>query len=137
MNVTGLDASRDGYVKSLDSKAMGNVNRYAARGTILWTPDPDLKISLTGDFSHIDERELPGVLLGLVPNIPFTPVPSSIQSVSNLPSSCVAASVLVHTVNPACIYQQSILVPSLSVGGYSPNDPLFSSLSSFFHTSSL
>src|SRR3546814_2880294 len=56
---------------------MGNVNRYAARGTILWTPDPDLKISLTGDFSHIDERALPGVLLGLVPNIPFTPVPSS------------------------------------------------------------
>src|SRR3546814_19734329 len=83
MNVTGLYASRDGYVKSLDSKAMGNVNRYAARGTILWTPDPDLKISLTGDFSHIDERALPGVLLGLVPNLPFTPLPSSIQAVPN------------------------------------------------------
>src|SRR3546814_6437490 len=73
---------------------MGNVNRYAARGTILWTPDPDLKISLTGDFSHIDERALPGVLLGLVPNIPFTPVPSSIQAVSNLQAACGGASVL-------------------------------------------
>src|SRR3546814_20860023 len=84
MNVTGLYASRDGYVKSLDSKPMGNVNRYAARGTILWTPDPDLKISLTGDFSHIDERALPGVLLGLVPNIHFTPVPRPIPAASNL-----------------------------------------------------
>jgi len=126
-NWTAMYASRDGYIKSADSKAMGNINRIAGRGVIEWQPVSNLRVTLTGDYTRIDERALPGVLLGVVPNIPFTPVPSSIQSVSNLQASCGGASVLGNSGRPGCIDQGSIRGLLNTAGGYSTTNQIFDS----------
>lgn len=126
-NFAGMYASREGYVESADSKPMGNINRVAGRGVIEWQPVSGLRVTVTGDYTSIDERAMPAVLLGVVPNIPFTPVSSSIQSVSNLQAGCGGASVLGNSGNPRCIDQGSIQGYFRTLGGYQTNNQIFDS----------
>lgn len=127
VKVSAMRAKRDGYVESDDSEAMGSTNRTVARATARWEPTSNLSFTVTGDYSHMDETAFPAVLLGLVPNIPGTPFPSSIQAISNLQAACGGASVLGNSGNPACIDQQFIMGPFRTAGGYVTNNPIFDS----------
>ncbi len=127
LGLSGMRARRGGYIESADGEATGNINRVAARGVLEWQAAPNLRITIAGDITDINERALPGVLLGLVPNIPFTPVPSSIQAISNLQAACGGASVLGNSGNPACIDQQYILGPRRTGGGYRTDNVIFDS----------
>lgn len=132
-NISGMSANRDGYVKSSDSKAMGNIDRYAGRLALEWNASPDLLVSFAADVMHADETAMPGVLLGLVDTIPGTqflpggPFPSDIFAISNNSAACGGASTQANSGNPACIDQQYILGPSRTAGGYQAETDIFDS----------
>lgn len=127
LGLTGMRAHRGGFVASDDDKATGNINRVAGRAVLEWQAASNLRITITGDITDINERALPGVLLALSPNIPFTPVPSSIQAISNLQGTCGGASVLGNSGNPLCTDQQYILGPRRAAGGYQTTNQIFDS----------
>ncbi len=125
---SAMVARRDGFVDNLDGgEDLGDTDRFAARGTIDWRPQDGLVISLSADGTHARESAVPSVLLGLVPVIPGTPVPSQIESLANLNAACGGASVVGNSGNPACIDQQYIRGPFAGYGGYVSPDPIFDS----------
>ncbi|ARR56047.1 TonB-dependent receptor [Rhizorhabdus wittichii DC-6] len=127
-SLSGMRERRDGYVRNLDGdKANGNIHREAARFVAEWQASDTLKIDVNADLTRIRESAPPSVLLGLVPTIPGTPVPSSIQEISNLQAGCFGGSVLADSGNPRCIDQGAILGPFRTLGGYSTDNAIFDS----------
>ncbi len=123
----GIVTDRDGYVTSDDSEAFGSTDRVGGRVVLEWEPTQDLRVTLTGDTMRSRDTPVPSVLLGLVPTIPGTPVPSDIQAVSNLYGTCFGSSVLADSGNPDCIDPQFIRGPFDTAGGYSSNNEIFDS----------
>ena len=127
MLVSGLSASRDGYVKNDKAAALGDTDRVLGRGVIEWQASSDLSIVLSADSMRARESASPAVALGFVPLIPGTQIPSSIQAVSNLNGTCAGASVLGNSGNPDCIDQQWIQGPFQVSHGYTTNNQIFDS----------
>ncbi len=118
-----LGSDRDGYVDNLDGgDDLGAQERWAGRGVLEWDAGNDVMITLSADTTRERGSAVPSVLLGLVPVIPGTEIPSQLQELANLNIHCGGASVLGNSGNPACIDQQYIRGPFDSFGGYvSPN----------------
>lgn len=123
-----LGAHRDGFVDNLDGgDDLGGTDRFVGRGVLEWKPREDLLVTISADGTHARDSAVPSVLLGLVPTIPGTPVPSQIQAIANVNAACGGASVLGNSGNPACIDQQYIRGPFAGFGGYVSPDPIFDS----------
>lgn len=125
---SALAGKRDGFVRNLDGgKDLGGTERFVGRGVLEWQARENLLLTLSADGTHARDTAVPSVLLGLVPTIPGTPVPSQLQSVSNLNAACGGASVLGNSGNPACIDSQYIRGPYAGFGGYVSPHPIFDS----------
>lgn len=75
LRIAGSSKSRDGYVHTAFAKDspyysqaltnLGNENRQAVRGTLLWEASDALKVSLEADYSRVRENNAPAVLVGV------------------------------------------------------------------------
>lgn len=132
-SISAMTASRDGFVESDDSEAMGNIDRYAGRLAVEWEATPNLLVSFAADMMRADETAMPAVLLGLVDTIPGTqflpggPFPSEIFGYTNNSLACGGATTQANSGNPACIDQQYIMGPYRTAGGYQAETEIFDS----------
>lgn len=126
--ISVLGGQRDGYVNNLDGgEDLGSQDRIVGRGVLEWDASDDVLVTVAADATRERGSAVPSVLLGLVPAIPGTPMPSQFQALSNLNMHCGGASVLGNSGNPACIDQQYIRGPFDSFGGYVSPHPIFDS----------
>jgi iron complex outermembrane receptor protein len=73
--IAASSKSEDGYVNTAFTAAspfyekaltnLGNVDRQAVRGELLWDPIEDLEVTVVGDYSHVNENNAPATLVGV------------------------------------------------------------------------
>ena len=54
------------------SERPGGINKWSTRGKVLLLPSDNLKITLTGDYTDVDEPASPNTALAINPNLPGT-----------------------------------------------------------------
>ena len=72
MRVAGRYYRRDGIWNNLSdgNKSFGDQERYALRGTLVWEPGPNTKITLSGHYSNDDSEAQPQKVTGSLVNDP-------------------------------------------------------------------
>lgn len=123
-----LATERDGFVNNLDGgDDLGGQESLAGRGILDWEINEAWSLTLSADATSAKDTAVPSVLLGLVPEVPGSGVPSQIQALSNLNQNCGGASVLEDSGNPYCIDQQYIVGAFDGFGGYLAPNEIFDS----------
>ena len=73
-NIVGSSKRQNGYVHGLlDNRDLGNVNRQAVRGTLVYDRDGPFRATLAADYTHVDEQNAASKLVGISSLPPGSP----------------------------------------------------------------